>query len=468
MNCLDDHEAALFAYGLLEHTRDQEVRAHVMSCPHCDALLVEFARLATTNGRVHGTSGVGLETEPPPLRYGFLRTLGVGGMGLVFAAYDHRLERSVAIKLLRRDVSERWGNHGLVSEARALARVSHPNVVQIYDVDRSEEAIANGDGAVFISMELVDGTNLRRWILDSRPSPEAILDGLLDAGEGLRAIHEAGLVHRDFKPENVLIGVERRVRVTDFGLAISNASTLSSADPIAGTPFYMAPEQLLAATASARSDQFSFAVTLCEALTGSRPFAAATLGELRALYEHRAVPRIRIRTRAHRALAPVLERALSYEPAARYGSMRELLIDLRRALRAHARDHLAIHTFALAALAPLHWLATAWVLNFVVTMPISTVPPSEVSSPGDIHILVMLLAGWMLFASSCFFFWAPIGAILTPISAYGLFRRRPWARHLTLLYAVLSLPLGITAPFALYAIYTMSSRAVRVEFERDQ
>src|SRR6185436_15422220 len=148
----------------------------------------------------------------------------------------------------------------LVAEAQAVGRLSHPNVIAVYDVGEF-------CGEIYIAMELVAGHTLQDWLRAEPRSLEEILDVFEQAGRGLAAAHRAGLIHRDFKPHNVLVGTDGRVRVTDFGLAVS-AGTASGDG--AGTPAYMAPEQA-DGKGSARADQFSFGVALHEAVTGARP-----------------------------------------------------------------------------------------------------------------------------------------------------------------------------------------------------
>jgi serine/threonine protein kinase len=229
-------------------------------------------------------------------RYRVLGMLGRGGMGVVLHAHDPDLERELAIKLLREHVDAPDSPRGralLMREARAIARVSHPNVIAVYDVGVHR-------GRVYVVMELVRGRALHVWMRDGHPLP-VVLEVFAQAARGLSAAHAAGLVHRDFKPANVLVGADGRVRVLDFGLArppgdpaaismamstapsfdLSNAESLTIAGTLAGTPAYMSPEQFETGNADPRSDQFAFCVTLHEALFGARPFNGDTLWELR-------------------------------------------------------------------------------------------------------------------------------------------------------------------------------------------
>ncbi|MCA9690024.1 MAG: serine/threonine protein kinase, partial [Myxococcales bacterium] len=210
-------------------------------------------------------------------RYTLLRKLGEGGMGVVFTAHDHELDRRVALKLVPGAAASGPWSGRVQREAQALARLSHPNVVQIHDVGVI-------DGQLFLAMEYVQGETLASWQAGRDPSAalgrRQIIDMYIQAGRGLRAAHEKGLVHRDFKPQNVIVGGDGRARVLDFGLAAARAGpgpgssdaalrlpgvlemTLTLPGTVMGTPRYMAPEQHRAEASDARTDQFSFCVAL--------------------------------------------------------------------------------------------------------------------------------------------------------------------------------------------------------------
>jgi serine/threonine-protein kinase len=240
-------------------------------------------------------------------RYMVFDQLGQGGMGVVVAAYDTRLDRRVAIKLLRAEQSqESSGGDGqarLVREAQAMARLNHPHVVAVYDAGSLE------DGSLFIAMEYVEGETLRHWCARQKRAWREVLSAYLSAGRGLAAAHAAGLIHRDFKPDNVLVGKDGRVRVTDFGLARTHSSpaapeqspaTLSSetwdsalTEPgtLMGTPKYMAPELMRGEPAGVRTDLYAFCVSLYEALYEQLPFAGQNMAEYsRARREGRITP----------------------------------------------------------------------------------------------------------------------------------------------------------------------------------
>ncbi|MEM6990850.1 MAG: tetratricopeptide repeat protein [Myxococcota bacterium] len=289
-------------------------------------------------------------------RYVVLNTVGRGGMGVVLAAFDPELDRKVAIKLLQRadGAGEKAsaGRSRMLREAQALARLSDPNVVSVHDVGLH-------DGRVFIAMEFVAGETIAQWLARERPPWSVVVDRYLDAGRGLAAAHAAGLVHRDFKPHNVLIGDDGRVRVTDFGLARARSdavdwseegsqdsmefvtgerSTSELALDVAltrtgdqvGTPAYMAPEQFRGVTVDPRADQFSFCVAVYEGIYGERPFGGRTAPEIA-----RRISRGRVRSppsgrgvpsRVRRALL----RGLNADPDERYPTMDSLLEALRR------------------------------------------------------------------------------------------------------------------------------------------
>ncbi len=285
--------------------------------------------------------GVGVE----PVRIGrfpILRTVGRGAMGAVYAAYDNQLDRKIAIKLLHGgggdDDDVRRAR--ILREAKALARLSHPGVVQVYEVGEHE-------GRIYLAMEFVQGADARRWASGGARSVAEVLEVFAQAGRGLAAAHAAGLVHRDVKPDNIVVGEDGRARMVDFGLAVEHADRPSTTpepdDPhhapldrwtrtrnAAGTPAYMAAEQLAGQPADARSDQFGFAVALFEALFGRRPFAGETLLDLASAVTQGAIdvpPRHRVP--AHVLVA--LRRALAPKPEARFPDMNALLAALAHA-----------------------------------------------------------------------------------------------------------------------------------------
>jgi serine/threonine protein kinase len=358
---------------------------------------VEPRRIATSHGRraSEGRRASGSKPDCSPLRpgdrvgrYVVRNRLGRGGMGVVWGAYDPVLGRRVALKLVRHrdDVESIEANvdERLRREAQALARLSHPNVVSLYDVGASE----HGD---YLALELVPGVDLEQWLHKATRTWKQVLEVFLLAGRGLAAAHTAGLIHRDFKPANVIVGPQGHVTVVDFGLArtaeldttlgsqphqphdpdalpeprISGdalellSTRLTGTNMIVGTRGYMAPEQLLGLTVGPRADQFSLCVALFEALYGARPYpgnnavetaTAYARGELLEPADRRGVP-----PRVHE----VLLRGLRIEPDDRFPSMDALLVALRKAMPG-PRTKLVIAA-ALVMTAAISGAAGAWI-----------------------------------------------------------------------------------------------------------
>jgi serine/threonine protein kinase/tetratricopeptide (TPR) repeat protein len=301
-------------------------------------------------------------------RFIVLGLVGRGAMGEVYVAHDPELGRKVAIKLMRSE-PERAGDHShgasrLMREAQAIAKVADPNVVVVYDVGTFQRR-------VFVAMEFIEGHTLTYWLQSRARRIGEILQVLLGAGRGLAAAHEKGVIHRDFKPDNVMVTDDRHVRVVDFGLAgfgVDRAAASGSAaidaprsptpaaattpsaaatgevrwsrelqsivltqkGTLVGTPGYMSPEQFRGEPADARSDQFSFCVALYEALYQERPFAGSSLemltenviaGRIRPIVDGPMVPA---------AIRRALARGLSAEASGRFPSMRDLLAELEK------------------------------------------------------------------------------------------------------------------------------------------
>ncbi|HEV7555918.1 MAG TPA: serine/threonine-protein kinase, partial [Kofleriaceae bacterium] len=270
-------------------------------------------------------------------RYRLERELGEGGMGVVHAAFDPDLERRVAVKVLRTGDSSD-ARQRLLREARAMAKLAHPNVVVVHEV-------GSANGRDYVAMELVDGHSLAEWIRSERRDRDEILAAFVAAGRGLAAAHAAGLVHRDFKPHNVLRSRDGRILVTDFGLArgvevsaialdttmradqsTSPLSGLTETGSVLGTPAYMAPEAWQGKPVGPAADQFGFCVALWEALTGERPFKGDTIEELRKLVDQGAAT-LDLSKLPRRLRAP-LTRGLDADPARRYPTMDALLANL--------------------------------------------------------------------------------------------------------------------------------------------
>jgi tetratricopeptide (TPR) repeat protein len=388
---VDENAIEAFVGGRLSGPEASSFRSHLDGCPDCLSLVACVVKQASpaVARTLHGPLALGSDrtalgsafdvttrldrktltrgaTIGP---YVIERLLGIGGMGVVYAAQDPRLDRTVALKLIRTEIGPVRDElvERLRRESKALARLSHPNVTTVYE-------LGTADGEVYVAMEYVAGTNLRAWLSEARRTPREILAAYACAGIGLAAAHAAGLVHRDFKPDNVLMARDgsdkgSSVKVTDFGLARLTAevgAVPTDVDPqrvrapsdheltmtgrFVGTPAYMAPEQFEGDSVDARADQFAFCVALYEALHGERPFRGATFDELRtAVLAGRIEPgrTARIPARIRRALL----RGMSLDPARRFASMDALLAAIapRRSLAILAVGGLAAATTAALA-----------------------------------------------------------------------------------------------------------------------
>jgi tetratricopeptide (TPR) repeat protein len=368
LDCLDEDTVLAMVDGQLAPERRRAAVDHADACPSCRELIANVTlalrpELAGATVPADRASATYSASDAPVLRWGptvglthgsvfgrylIIDVVGAGGMGVVYSAYDPELDRRVALKLVRAADGADAGSHRarLVREARAIARVAHPNVVGVHDVGTI-------DDQVFIAMEFVDGVTLSGWLGAGARTWREKLDVLAQAGRGLAAAHHVGLVHRDFKPDNVLVGRDGRVRVTDFGLARPSGLdapgaapstepagdvTLTRTGAFAGTPAYMAPEQMHGHPVDARADVFSFCVAAYEVLFGVRPFAEPSSGHPRpsvqaleraiqsgALAEPKSAAPVRLRA--------VLARGLAASPSERWPSMDAVLAALLRSQR---------------------------------------------------------------------------------------------------------------------------------------
>jgi eukaryotic-like serine/threonine-protein kinase len=368
--CPDADTLQAFIARKLDAQATESVAQHLEGCDHCRQLVLAVGR-AEQRGRDDTllSDAPAAQDAMTPLstgatigRYVLLRILGVGGMGVVYAAWDPKLERRVAVKLLRPDarVSLDVLQARLLREAQAMARLSHPNVITIHEV-------GTHDNHVFVVMEFVDGGTLNDWLRAEQRSWRDIVRAFCAAGEGLSAAHSAGLVHRDFKPDNVLVRSDGRFGVTDFGLARQDGDSdnvderelagrletrLTRTGAVVGTPAYMAPEQLASNRCDQRSDLFSFCIALYEALYGERPFSGRNVAELRANVEKGAPePRGKVPPFVTRAVM----RGLRVNPDERPQTMRALIDALRadprqKFLRAGAIAGMTLMTLLVLAL----------------------------------------------------------------------------------------------------------------------
>jgi ABC-type branched-subunit amino acid transport system substrate-binding protein len=392
-DCLSEEELAELADGSLDESRLEAAEKHLAECLKCSGVLeasgeildgfAGFMNRALRELDAEAPLPAG-EDEPAILargtvvgRYEIIEAIGAGGMGRVYAARDPTLGRKVALKLLHRSSATADLEARLLREAKAMARLSYPEVIGIHDVGHYGDQL-------FIAMELVDGGTLRDWLTAAPRTWKEVLSVFLRAGRGLAQAHAAGIIHRDFKPDNVLVGKDGRVRVTDFGLArtqrgedgpessqtpseLGGASTLQAASPAAlstaeipltrtgallGTPAYMAPEQHAGAPADLRSDIYSFCVSLFEGLVGRRPFLDTTMAGLHAR-KLAGPPMVRnARRGVPERVMRVVVGGLAPKPADRYESMDALLSALERAQRTRPRWPLALGSgVALIALA---------------------------------------------------------------------------------------------------------------------
>jgi tetratricopeptide (TPR) repeat protein/tRNA A-37 threonylcarbamoyl transferase component Bud32 len=282
--------------------------------------------------KVGATLGAGTRIS----HYEVVDLLGKGGMGEVYRARDLDLERTVAIKIVRTDHLH-TSSEALRREAQTMARLSHPNVVVVYEVG------SFGD-EIYLAMEYVEGQTVRRWRNAAKRSWREVLRVFVAAANGLAAAHRAGIVHRDFKPDNLLIDDDGRVRVADFGLAgaapevpvASSSAELGNLDTVrfsaveSGTPAYMSPEQHLHDTLDARSDQFAYSVALFEALYGRCPFGGDTYAEIRRRVLARELEPPPRDTEVPAWVRAVVLRGLEHDPARRFPSMTALVESLER------------------------------------------------------------------------------------------------------------------------------------------
>ena len=375
--CLGDDSILAFIAGTADARAAAALRQHVDDCEPCRQLVAEAGRAVyEDNNEATTVRGPGLSPRAVVPhgsrigRYVLGDQLGEGGMGTVYAAHDPQLKRKVAVKILRADVHDLHGEARLLREAQAMAQLSHPNVVHVYDAGVQGHQ-------VFIAMEHVDGATMSRWLRTARRGWREILDAFVAAGRGLAAAHQVGIVHRDFKPGNVLLSVDRRVLVTDFGLAraeghgtwdlapvagpVSQPSiargvleTLTQTGGLVGTPAYMAPEHFLGAPPDTRADQYAFSVALLEALWGAHPYARALeRGDRDRIGVIDSMP---ARSEVPPSVMQLVMRGMARDPRARFASMDVLLGALESAAvaasaPARRRGRLLAVTAAAAALA---------------------------------------------------------------------------------------------------------------------
>ena len=328
---------------------------------------------------VGGSGGYAIDEAPPQPgdRIGTFvvqRVLGAGAMGVVVLALDPELDRPVAIKLLAPHYGDGdVARQRLIREAQAVARLSHPNVVSVHQVGTHGER-------VYMVMEFVDGGTLAQWMRAQPRSVAEIVGVYRQAAQGLAAAHAAGLVHRDFKPDNALIGRDGRVRVSDFGLVTPTGAEaghgptgtvnseadarLTQTGALLGTPAYMAPEQFAGLPVDARSDQFALCVALFEALHGVRPYGGDNVGQLYASISAGKLEPAR-RADVPASLQGAIVRGLSADPHARHASMEALVAALAQVPAAPRTSGppVAVAVAGLVAVLAIGGGVTAWALT---------------------------------------------------------------------------------------------------------
>jgi hypothetical protein len=442
--CLSDDDVIALLAGDLPVTSRRSADEHLATCGDCRSIVAETARgledrtgertieaardvsqigedraafdaraqAATIHERMGKARPVVSATpqdqlEPGQLvsRYQIVRPIGAGGAGIVYEAFDPQLGRRIALKMVRPRPGEAatMGAGRLLREARAMARLSHPHVVHVHDAGVFA-------GQVFVAMEHVDGGTMATWLAQASRSWRDIVQCFLEAGQGLAAAHAAGLIHRDFKPENVLIGNDGRARVTDFGLAraidldsavpahgapMSPSSwrgskellTLTEAGALAGTPAYMAPEQFQHGRPDERTDQYNFCASLYAALYGQWPCGGSS-GQMMTLPElARRVITGEIETPPDSLGVPaavfaVVRRGLSLSPLDRFGSIAELLAQLTHLLADEAAPPprpRRLRGLALAALAAVGLVTAGGIARLARSGPRAPVAPVVVA-----------------------------------------------------------------------------------------
>lgn len=292
-------------------------------------------------------------------RFEIKEKLGAGAMGVVYSAFDPQLQRDVAIKILS-SLPHTQGDH-FFHEARALARLAHPNVLPVFEVGKYE-------GTPYLVSELVTGGTLRQWLSQAqKPDWRQILQMLLQCAKGIASAHHLGLVHRDIKPDNILVGSDGRARVADFGLASLPSvhgrigfAGVEQSGVVAGTVRYMAPEQLRGEHVDPLSDQFSFCVMAFEALFDRPPFRGDTIQQNLDEISTNSISIISASHPAYDLWAP-LKKGLSSRPRDRFGSMDELVLALEKAAKKQVRRYQVVAAIS-AVLIVIVGISYAWVV----------------------------------------------------------------------------------------------------------
>lgn len=350
-DCPTENDLVAMLEGQLSPEEVVVLEAAIDRCPACQELLIA---LAHAFGPEDDWSEEPHPSEAPThqqiQQYHIIRTLGAGGMGVVYEAFDNQLQRNVALKLLRPDVFQEEVRElhasRLVQEARLLARLVHPHIPTVYEVGIWNEQ-------VFMAVQMINGSSLKEWLQLEQPSWDQVVEVYLQVGKGLVAAHTQNIVHRDIKPDNILVDHTGHAYITDFGLArrrSTGSSVLVPADKrlpqiqmtqtgmVVGTPAYMSPEQRQGQVPLPPSDQYSFCVSLYESLCGIVPFSGAPFLSVGIGNEGQSSLHIPKHSGIPKAVFAVLERGLQRLPIERFGSMEELLEALEQARRPRSKS----------------------------------------------------------------------------------------------------------------------------------
>lgn len=463
--CPDDNTLVAYVQGRLSTPIQASIERHVDRCARCGVAIAAAARIPDTQqasvmpAGAPGGLDVSLTIGELVGRYQVVGFLGAGAMGVVYAAHDPRLDRRVALKLLRAPLvhgdPNRSAGQRLLREAQALARVADPNVVSVFDAGEHHDQF-------FVTMELVEGITLTEWLAQPGRSWSEVVDAFAQAGRGLIAAHSAGVLHRDFKPDNVLVSNEGRVRVTDFGLARfvgtedspesrrvargegGQAVSLTATGTVLGTPAYMAPEQRRGEPATPATDQYSFCVALYEALHGCLPPPESSRAEARPAPTGSAPKTV------PPWLTLALERGLEGDPGQRHPSMDALVRQLDEAVEGTGDVHLRANAILQLVMAVVHTAIVAFFIWASLTQQPETAGERAQHLAPSVGFAIALLVTVLAVVG-----WGPVGMVWTPINAYGLLRGRRWAMTSTLVYWVMSLPTCIATPLAIYGIWSL-------------
>lgn len=410
--CLGDEVMAGFLEASLSVRARDEATLHLSTCQACREQFAELARLEADEPESYRSlifdeagealHGGGDDADELVVgsslgRYVLLGKVGEGGMGVVYSAFDPELDRRIAVKVIRSEAAaaSEEAKQQLRGEARAMARLTHPNVVRVYDVGRQ-------GGLVYIAMEYVDGVDLGRFAARNSGEWRTVFAACVQAGRGLLAAHEAGLVHRDFKPSNVLCAHDGRVLVADFGLTRLLRPGTREGDGAetraAGTPGYVAPEQAKGLASTAKSDQYSYCVTLAQCLLGSDPNAhaasdAPTVSTLESAELAEQSAQERSGAIAPRRLRSVLRKGMAFRSEERHETMQALLAQLQRVV--HRRKRIRIVLTSIVAAAGIGVLMFVVGKRMTEQAPLcanSDAPVTSVWNEPREHALVELLA----------------------------------------------------------------------------